>query len=246
MALLVRAQSDSGRTSSKRGDENLESPAGKSTAKRRKEDPGSDESPSDVGEVSEEHGGSEKGHEEDVITPPGEREGDFESDESANDSQDEDDGEELDQPRVTTDDEMSESESEGHASARKRGGWDADVPLVEPKEQYEGHANSETIKEVNIGGGGEYVMSGSDDGNFFVWKKEGTLVGIWRGDQAVVNVTEPHPRLPLLAVSGESLFWQDSFYSLRCRVHQVKTDNRNRFERQNLWAKPKFIWKFVG
>jgi hypothetical protein len=62
----------------------------------------------------------------------------------------------------------------------------------------------------------EFVLSGSDDGHFFVWRKgspgvwssshsdlpEGHLHGIYEGDGSVVNVTESHPSLPLLAVSG--------------------------------------------
>jgi WD and tetratricopeptide repeat-containing protein 1 len=62
------------------------------------------------------------------------------------------------------------------------------------------------------------IASGSDDGNFFVWDKAtGRLDGIWEGDGSVVNgqsfsstrtqqlikaVTEQHPTLPLVAVSG--------------------------------------------
>lgn len=49
----------------------------------------------------------------------------------------------------------------------------------------------------------EYVTSGSDDGNFFIWKKSsGTLVDVLEGDESVVNVIEGHPTFPLVAVSG--------------------------------------------
>lgn len=49
----------------------------------------------------------------------------------------------------------------------------------------------------------EFVTSGSDDGNFFIWeKKSGKLHGIYEGDASVVNVIEGHPYLPLVAVSG--------------------------------------------
>lgn len=49
----------------------------------------------------------------------------------------------------------------------------------------------------------EYVVSGSDDGNFFVWQKDtGRLFDILEGDGSVVNVIEGHPHLPLVAVSG--------------------------------------------
>lgn len=54
-----------------------------------------------------------------------------------------------------------------------------------------------------LGPSDELVVSGSDDGNFFVWDKSTTdLNGIYEGDGSVVNVIEGHPSLPLLAVSG--------------------------------------------
>lgn len=54
-----------------------------------------------------------------------------------------------------------------------------------------------------IGPEDEYVASGSDDGNFFLWNKmTGELHGIYDGDGSVVNVIESHPRLPLVACSG--------------------------------------------
>ena len=57
---------------------------------------------------------------------------------------------------------------------------------------------------VNFAGAEEeFVVSGSDDGNFFLWQKDsGGLHGIYEGDADVVNVIESHPRLPLIACSG--------------------------------------------
>jgi hypothetical protein len=47
------------------------------------------------------------------------------------------------------------------------------------------------------------VVSGSEDGNFFVFRRStGELHGIYEGDGSVVNVIEGHPHLPLVAVSG--------------------------------------------
>ena len=49
----------------------------------------------------------------------------------------------------------------------------------------------------------EFVVSGSDDGNWFMWEKgSGKLHDILEGDGSVVNVIEGHPYLPLVAVSG--------------------------------------------
>lgn len=54
-----------------------------------------------------------------------------------------------------------------------------------------------------VGPNDEFVVSGSDDGYFFLWRREsGALHGIYEGDGSVVNVIEAHPVLPLLAVAG--------------------------------------------
>lgn len=54
-----------------------------------------------------------------------------------------------------------------------------------------------------LGPNDDLVVSGSDDGNFFLWNKsDGDLQGIYEGDSSVVNVVEGHPYLPLVAVSG--------------------------------------------
>jgi WD40 repeat protein len=100
----------------------------------------------------------------------------------------------------------------------------SDVSVVLPRSRFTGHCNVATVKDgqfssppserqfhadltvspVNfLGPNDEYVTSGSDDGNFFIWRKAtGKLHGILEGDSSVVNVIEPHPRLPLIAVSG--------------------------------------------
>jgi WD40 repeat protein len=54
-----------------------------------------------------------------------------------------------------------------------------------------------------LGPNDEFVASGSDDGNFFIWDKhDGKLQGIYEGDSSVVNIIEGHPYFPLVAVSG--------------------------------------------
>ncbi|CUS09631.1 unnamed protein product [Tuber aestivum] len=69
---------------------------------------------------------------------------------------------------------------------------------------YLGHANTLTIKDVTfIGQRDEYVVSGSDDGNFFIWDaRSAQIVNILAGDEEVVNVVVGHPRVPILAVAG--------------------------------------------
>jgi len=71
--------------------------------------------------------------------------------------------------------------------------------------KYQGHRNSATVKGVNFyGPNSEYIISGSDCGNIFIWDKQTEgLVKLMPGDDnGVVNVLEPHPTLPVLATSG--------------------------------------------
>lgn len=69
---------------------------------------------------------------------------------------------------------------------------------------YEGHRNHQTVKGVNFfGPNTEYVVSGSDCGRIFIWKKKGgKLVALMKGDDTVVNCLEPHPYATILATSG--------------------------------------------
>lgn len=65
--------------------------------------------------------------------------------------------------------------------------------------------NSKTIKGVNFfGPNSEFVMSGSDCGNFFMWDRNTEAIVQWLpGDQSgVVNCLEGHPTFPILATSG--------------------------------------------
>ncbi|KAG9328337.1 hypothetical protein JZ751_014961 [Albula glossodonta] len=53
------------------------------------------------------------------------------------------------------------------------------------------------------GNKGQYIVSGSDDGSFFIWEKETTnLVRILQGDESIVNCLQPHPSYCFLATSG--------------------------------------------
>ncbi|XP_008463887.2 uncharacterized protein LOC103501905 isoform X2 [Cucumis melo] len=69
---------------------------------------------------------------------------------------------------------------------------------------YSGHRNSATVKGVNFfGPNAEYIVSGSDCGHIYIWKKKGAvLVKLMLGDHDVVNHIEPHPHLPILATCG--------------------------------------------
>ncbi|KIY49236.1 WD40 repeat-like protein [Fistulina hepatica ATCC 64428] len=78
------------------------------------------------------------------------------------------------------------------------------VPYILPRRRFVGARNVRTVKDVNfLGPDDEFVTSGSDDGNFFIWRKDdGVLVDILEGDATTVNVIEGHPHLPCVAVSG--------------------------------------------
>jgi nuclear receptor interaction protein len=110
-------------------------------------------------------------------------------------------------------------------------------PTVEPhvdcarpiRPPYRGHLNARTVKDVNyIGGDDEYVVSGSDDGNVFIWdSKTSKLINILEGDCEVVNVVQGHPYEPMLAVSGIDstikIFSPDG----RARANARRGDNIN-------------------
>jgi len=72
-------------------------------------------------------------------------------------------------------------------------------------EEFVGHSNRRTIKEVAyVGAASELVASGSDDGRLFVWDAFTTdivCIGT-EGDRYVVNALAPHPREPLVATGG--------------------------------------------
>ncbi|KAK7061751.1 WD repeat protein iqw1 [Favolaschia claudopus] len=83
----------------------------------------------------------------------------------------------------------------------------SNVPLILPRQRYSGARNVSTIKDGKcspnfLGPEDEFVTSGSDCGNVFIWKKDGTLHSILEGDSSIVNVIEGHPHLPLFAASG--------------------------------------------
>lgn len=69
---------------------------------------------------------------------------------------------------------------------------------------YKGHKNHETVKGVGFfGPKSEYVVSGSDCGRIFIWKKKGgELIRVMEADNDIVNCIESHPHTPVLASSG--------------------------------------------
>ncbi|KAF5363243.1 hypothetical protein D9756_000420 [Leucocoprinus leucothites] len=119
-------------------------------------------------------------------------------------AQDHDAREELEDDPDEKNEESSEDEIEEEEALEMENNYRPGVPTVQPRKRFAGARNVETVKDVNfIGPNDELVVSGSDDGNFFVWDKPtARLHGIYEGDGSVVNVIEGHPSLPLVAVSG--------------------------------------------
>ncbi|KAK4440786.1 DDB1- and CUL4-associated factor 8 [Sesamum alatum] len=79
-----------------------------------------------------------------------------------------------------------------------------DLHKLADAQVYSGHRNSQTVKGVNFfGPNDDYILSGSDCGHIFIWKKKGgELVRLMVGDRHIVNQLEPHPTIPLLASCG--------------------------------------------
>ncbi|CAH8823951.1 unnamed protein product [Trichobilharzia szidati] len=71
--------------------------------------------------------------------------------------------------------------------------------------KYSGHRNMQTIVGATFfGPNGEYIVSGSDDGYFYLWDRESEGVAQWLHADigGAVNIIESHPTLPVLASAG--------------------------------------------
>ncbi|EAT49000.1 AAEL000008-PA, partial [Aedes aegypti] len=83
-----------------------------------------------------------------------------------------------------------------------QGTWRA--AALDYQDRFVGHLNTKTdIKEANYFGDANYIVAGSDDGNFFVWERDsGMISAIYQADELIVNCVQPHPYECLLATSG--------------------------------------------
>ena len=141
---------------------------------------------------------------------------DYEDDNDDNDNDEGMDNDSDDPEDDDTDSELSEEDgvpntgiprfmmTSAYARRRMRDKVEADVPCSSSVRCYRGHCNVKTVKDVNyFGPDDEYIVSGSDDGNFFIWdRKTSELVNVLEGDGEVVNVVQGHPYETMLAVSG--------------------------------------------
>lgn len=131
------------------------------------------------------------------------------------DDDDDEEQNENDEDEGTSDDEESESHDDGptrtlfrrpvgFGRSRERVNVNLSVPYSSHSRVYKGHCNTRTVKDVNYYGlDDEYIVSGSDDGHFFIWdRKTSQVVNILKGDGEVVNVVQGHPYEPMIACSG--------------------------------------------
>ncbi|XP_026446045.1 DDB1- and CUL4-associated factor 8-like isoform X1 [Papaver somniferum] len=106
---------------------------------------------------------------------------------------------------------------------------DADADTAEHL-VYKGHRNCDTVKGVSFfGPRDEYVVSGSDCGRIFIWrKKDGEILRAMEADKHIVNCIESHPHVTMLASSGiehDIKIWTpkaDDRASLPVKVEQVE------------------------
>lgn len=112
---------------------------------------------------------------------------------------------------------------------------------LESPQMYVGHRNSLTVKGVSFFGPNcEYVMSGSDCGHIFIWKKKGgKLIRVMEGDRRIVNQVESHPNNPVLASSGlerNIKIWvpaSDAVFALPYDLQEIVESNRRGREDQS-------------
>lgn len=141
-----------------------------------------------------------------------------ESEEGIGDNEDEEDNVPEESGDDRTDSEDDEDGDEGHpleaftrrrrlgmnSLSQRRASVNGSVAYTTHTKVYKGHCNTRTVKDVNYYGlDDEYVVSGSDDGHFFIWDRKTTeIVNVLEGDGEVVNVIQGHPYEPMIACSG--------------------------------------------
>jgi nuclear receptor interaction protein len=167
----------------------------------------SDESEEDADEDEDEDEDEEMIPIEDMILSTYDEDDDEDMDDDDGDEDDDDDDDDDSNGDSDSDSRDNPSHRLFHSAAERRAlraRLNSNVPCGPHTRIYKGHCNVKTVKDVNFFGlQDEYVVSGSDDGNLFIWDRaSGKLVNILEGDGEVVNVVQGHPYEPVLAVSG--------------------------------------------
>jgi len=78
------------------------------------------------------------------------------------------------------------------------------IPISLEWKLLRGHRTVETVKECNfLGPRSEYVISGSDCGHAFIWRKsDGEIINILQGDGRITNVVQGNPVTCSLVTAG--------------------------------------------
>jgi len=130
---------------------------------------------------------------------------------------------------------MFDVEAEGTKDAQSD-----EIVVNEYVQSYSGHRNTRTVKEVNfLGPRHEYILSGSDDGNVFIWEKDsGQIVHCAKGDKHVVNCLDLHPVYPLMFASSgidyDIKIWEPTALEARStemnKIDEIKERNEQEAE----------------
>ncbi|PAV84313.1 hypothetical protein WR25_16886 [Diploscapter pachys] len=102
--------------------------------------------------------------------------------------------------------------SDDSKSNGSNGSTAANIPVLKDQEgifdyyqRFLGHRNYQTdIKEANFfGSKNQYIVAGSDCGSMILWDRAtGVIRGVWKADENIVNIVQPHPTQVMLATSG--------------------------------------------
>jgi WD40 repeat protein len=78
------------------------------------------------------------------------------------------------------------------------------IPVFDSRQSYSGHLNMQTVKEACfLGLRSEFIASGSDDGNLYIWdRKTAQILACIKSDDNVVNSIHGHPMNYDVLVSG--------------------------------------------
>jgi WD repeat-containing protein 42A len=122
--------------------------------------------------------------------------------------------------------------------------------------KYIGHRNNDTIKQVSVMGlDSEFVVSGSDCGNIFIWNTiTSKLIKLLKGDNiGAINCLNQHPSKPMLASCGlenTSKIWgviddqsdEDCYDEIgrRAKSKDVEHDRQQAVMRSNLRDRSRF------
>ena len=140
-----------------------------------------------------------------------------------NDDDDDDDGQNADDDNE--DDDYEEVQEDSDDDNNNRTVSEGEI-ISKFQMSYSGHRNVRTVKEVVfLGPRSEYVATGSDDGNVFIWNTStGKIINILEdADSYVVNCVAPHPtNFPVLATSGI-----DNDIKLWMPTAEIENDLRN-------------------